>query len=143
MNTTSDDSARRAYWAEQMQLGYELVQRVLPFEVRECGEGFASIPAAAESAGIEMLFSTTKIAGELDRIYFMRESLVPDVMAVGREMNARGWILKIEDGYRSLEMQRQLVPVQRHDAGSAFVNVKIPSVRHRELGSCAFLFELC
>jgi hypothetical protein len=48
----SDDSARRAYWAEQMQLGYDLIQVVLPFEVRDCGEGFTSIPAAAEAAGI-------------------------------------------------------------------------------------------
>lgn len=107
--TTSDDSTRRAYWAEQMQLGYELIQRTLPFEVRECGEGFASIPNAAEVAGVEMLFSDSKIAGDIDRVFFMRETLVKKVIDIGRDMNARGWILKIEDGYRSMEMQRQLV----------------------------------
>lgn len=105
----SDDAARRAYWAEQMELGYALIQKVLPFKVEECGEGFASIPDAAESAGIEMLFSTSKIAGNLDRVFFMRESLVKHVLDVGREMNERGWILKIEDGFRTLEMQGQLV----------------------------------
>jgi D-alanyl-D-alanine dipeptidase len=109
MIKSTDDAARRAYWAEQMQLGYELVQRVLPFEVRECGEGFASLEGSADEAGVEMLFSSSKIAGELDRVYFMREKLVEKVMAAGREMNERGWILKIEDGYRSLEMQGQLV----------------------------------
>ena len=109
MNSPSDDAARRAYWAEQMQLGYDLVQKLLAFEVRECGEGFASIPNAAKAAGIEMLFSTSKIAGELDRVYFMRAGIVQDLIAIGRAMNERGWILKIEDGYRSLEMQRQLV----------------------------------
>ncbi|MFO0821265.1 MAG: M15 family metallopeptidase [Pirellulales bacterium] len=103
------EAARRAYWAEQMQAGYELVQRVLPFEVVECGEPLASIPEAADAAGVEMLFSTTKIAGELDRIFYIRQGLVDDVIAVGRAMNERGWILKIEDGYRSLEMQGQLV----------------------------------
>lgn len=107
--TNADDGARRAYWAEQMQLGYELVQKILPFEVRECGEGFSSLLDAAEEAGVEMLFSETKIAGELDRVFFIRESLVKDVMEAGRAMNERGWILKIEDGYRSLEMQGQLV----------------------------------
>lgn len=107
-NLTSDDAARRAYWAEQMELGYELVQKVLPFPVRECGEGFASLSDAAEAAGVEMLFSTSKIAGEMERVYFMRESLVGHVMAVGRAMNERGWILKIEDGYRTLEMQERL-----------------------------------
>lgn len=108
-STTADDAARRAYWAEQMQAGYELIQRVLPFPVEECGEGFASIPDAAQAAGVEMQFSTSKIAGELERVFFMRESLVRDVVAVGRKMNERGWILKIEDGFRSLQMQSCLV----------------------------------
>lgn len=104
----SSEEARRGYWAEQMEAGYELVQRVLPFEVRECGEGFASIPDAAAEAGVEMLFSTSKIAGELDRIFVIRKGLVGDVIEAGRAMNRRGWILKIEDGYRTLDMQAQL-----------------------------------
>jgi D-alanyl-D-alanine dipeptidase len=108
-SATSDDAARRAYWAEQMQAGCDMIQGLLPFEVRECGEGFASLRDAADSANIEMQFSDTKLAGEIERVYFIRESLVQDVMTIGREMNERGWILKIEDGYRSLEMQGQLV----------------------------------
>ena len=107
--SNSDETARRAYWAQQMEAGYEVVQQVLKFEVNECGEGFASLRDAAEAAGVEMLFSTSKIAGELDRVFYMRESLVKNVIAVGRAMNERGWILKIEDGYRSLEMQGRLV----------------------------------
>lgn len=107
--TRPDEAARRAYWTEQMELGYELIQKVLVFEFRECGEGFASLRDAVASSGVEMGFSDTKITGQLDRVYFMRESLVQDVITIGREMNARGWIMKIEDGYRSLEMQGQLV----------------------------------
>lgn len=106
---TPTEAARRAYWTEQMELGFQLVRRIMEFPVRECGEGFASIPDAARAAGVEMLFSDTKIAGGLDRVYFMRESLVKDVIAVGRAMNERGWILKIEDGFRSLQMQGELV----------------------------------
>jgi D-alanyl-D-alanine dipeptidase len=108
-DTPSEDAARRAYWAEQMELGYAFVQQLLAFPVQECGEPFASLPNAAAAAGVEMLFSTSKIAGDLDRVFFMRESLAADVMAIGREMNERGWVLKIEDGFRSLEMQGQLV----------------------------------
>lgn len=108
-NHANDDSARRAYWAEQMELGYAFVEKLLAFPVRECGEGFASIQDAAADAGVEMRFSTSKIAGELDRVFFMRASLVEDVMAIGRAMNERGWVLKIEDGFRSLEMQGSLV----------------------------------
>jgi len=104
-----DDTARRAYWADQMELGYAIVQQILPFPVNEGGERFASLRDAATEANVEMLFSTTKIVGELDRIFVMRESLVREVITIAREMNARGWILKIEDGFRTLEMQGHLV----------------------------------
>ena len=105
----NDVTARRAYWTEQMELGYELVQKLVAFPVNECGERFASIPEAAAAASVELLFSYSKIAGDLDRVFYMRESLVRDVVTIAREMNERGWILKIEDGFRSLDMQRQLV----------------------------------
>ncbi len=107
--TNATIASRRAYWAEQMELGYQMVQQLLAFPVNECGEPFASIPAAAQSAGVEMQFSDSKIAGDLERVFFIRESLVGDVIDIGREMNDRGWILKIEDGFRSLEMQGSLV----------------------------------
>lgn len=105
----TNDESRREYWSEQLELGYKMVEELEAFPVEECGEGFASIPAAAEEAGIEMLFSTSKIAGGLDRVFYIRESLVNDLISIGRDMNDRGWVLKIEDGFRSLEMQSQLV----------------------------------
>ena len=104
-----EDAGRRAYWAELMDLGYQFVEKLIEFPVDECGEGFASIADEAAAAGVEMLFSDTKIVDDLDRIYFMREGLVRDVVAVGRDMNERGWILKIEEGYRTQEMQTRLV----------------------------------
>ncbi len=107
--TSTDEAARRAYWADQMELGYAFVEKLLAYPVQECGEGFASIRDAAAAAGVEMLFSTSKIVNDLDRVFFMREGLVPDVIAIGRDMNERGWVLKIEEGYRSREMQTQLV----------------------------------
>jgi len=107
--STDNDEMRRTFWAEQMELGFELVQKLIAFPVEECGEPFASITEVAAEAGVEMLFSSSKIAGGLDRVFFMRESLAQEIAAVGREMNERGWILKIEDGFRSLEMQSQLV----------------------------------
>lgn len=59
--TLSDGVARRAYWAKQMESGYELVQQLLPFEVEECGEGLADIRAAAQASGVEMLFPKAKL----------------------------------------------------------------------------------
>ncbi|MAR13715.1 MAG: hypothetical protein CL681_27545 [Blastopirellula sp.] len=105
----SDETARRTYWTEQMELGYGMVEQLLSHPVDECGETFASIPEAAEAGGVEMWFSDSKIVGDLDRVFSLRESNVADIVAIGREMNERGWILKIEDGFRSLEMQGTLV----------------------------------
>lgn len=104
----SDSVARRNYWTEQLELGYQLVQQIQAWPVQESLEPFASLPAAAAAAGIEMLFSSSKIAGGLDRIHWIRRSLVPDVLAIASAMLSRGWILKIEDSYRSLEMQTRL-----------------------------------
>ena len=67
--TGSDQNARRAYWTEQMELGYEMVEQLLTHPVEECGETFASIPAAVQDAGVEMLFSDSKIVGNLDRVF--------------------------------------------------------------------------
>ena len=109
MNPDANEKERRAYWAEQMEEGYAMVEKLLAFPVEECGEPFANLPEAAEAAGVEMEFSDTKIAGDLDRVYFLRRGLVDEVVAIGRDMNERGWVLKIEEGFRTLEMQRQLV----------------------------------
>ncbi len=109
MTKSIDDAERRAYWTEQMELGYEMVEQLMAFPVDECGEGFGSIPEAAQAAGVEVLFSKTKIAGDLDRVFFLRESLLDDVIAIARQMRERGWILKIEEGFRSVEMQGALV----------------------------------
>ncbi|MCH2201439.1 MAG: hypothetical protein MK102_05695 [Fuerstiella sp.] len=105
---SNDDDARRKYWSEQLEAGSELVQQLISFPVIECNEGFGCIRAAAEAADVEMLFAATKIGRNLDRIFSIRESLVDDVIAIGRDMNRQGWILKIEDGYRTLEMQTVL-----------------------------------
>jgi len=44
MTEQTDDGARRAYWTEQMDRGYDLVDQLLTFLVDECYESFAPIP---------------------------------------------------------------------------------------------------
>lgn len=103
-----DEDARRSFWTEHMERSHHLLQAMTEYPTTESGEGFASIPDAAEAAGIEMLFSTSKIAGDLDRIFFIRASLIPDLLAIAGDMRRRGWLLKIEDGYRTQQMQTEL-----------------------------------
>jgi len=103
-----DEAARVAFWIEYMEQSYALAEAIIRHPLQESGEGFASIPAAAEAAGVEMHFSFTRLAGQFERLFFIRERLIPDLMAIARDMNARGWILKIEDGYRTRQMQTAL-----------------------------------
>ena len=101
-----DEDARRAYWAEQMEAAYDFMMKMLEYPVAECGEPLAPLPDAAASAGVTVHFSDTKIAGRYDHLFYLREGLIEPFIAVAREMNERGWILKVEDGYRTTEMQR-------------------------------------
>lgn len=105
---SNDEAARVAYWIESMERSYALAEAIMRHPLAECGERFAAIPEAAMDARVEMLFSTTRLAGRFERVFSVRASLVPDLIAIAREMNERGWIMKIEDGYRTWQMQTAL-----------------------------------
>jgi D-alanyl-D-alanine dipeptidase len=103
-----NEEQRRQFWTEHMERSHELLDSMAAYEVRESGEGMDPIREAADADGVEILFSETKIAGRLDRIFYIRKGLMPDLMAIAREMNERGWILKIEESFRTREMQTEL-----------------------------------
>lgn len=108
MTNQNDQAARRAFWTQQMDTAYEFMAQMRTYPVQECGENLRSMPEAASNAGVEVTFSTSKIAGDLDRVFFLRAGLIPNFIAAARAMNERGWILRIEDGFRTLEMQTAL-----------------------------------
>jgi D-alanyl-D-alanine dipeptidase len=103
-----DEAARVAFWTEYMERSYALAEAIMRHPLAESHERLASIRDALEDAHLDVLFSTTKLAGQFERLFFIRESLIPDLVAIARAMNERGWILKIEDGYRTSEMQTAL-----------------------------------
>jgi D-alanyl-D-alanine dipeptidase len=102
----TDEALRIAYWRHTMDQGRRFIDRMMEYPVRESGEPLASIEEAARNAGVEMEFSTTPIVGTLPRIFELRVGLIDPLMAAAREMNARGWVLRLEDGFRTAEMQR-------------------------------------
>lgn len=104
----SDDTQRRSYWCQQMDEAYGFMQRMRDYPVEECGEPFADLRSAVSDAGVIVLFSDTRVVDDFNRIYWLRASLVGDLVAAARTMNQRGWVLKFEDGYRSVEIQRRL-----------------------------------
>lgn len=103
----SDDD-RRAYWAAQMDEADAFMRKIQTAPVGECGEPMLPLIPAVQAAGVEVVFSDKPHSEGLPRLFYLRQGLVPRFLAAAREMNDRGWILKVEDGYRTLTMQRGL-----------------------------------
>lgn len=106
--TNEQDTARRAYWAKLMDEAFAFMEAMRSYPVEECGEGFISLRDAVAGSDVEVEFSTSKIALDLDRMFYLRAGLIEGFLGAAREMNQRGWVLKVEDGFRSLEMQANL-----------------------------------
>ena len=103
-----DERDRREYWTQSMEQAYAFMQTQLAHPVAECGQGMASLPAAAEDAGVEVTFSDRPHADGLPRCFFLREGLIGSFVDLAREMNESGWVLHVEDAFRSRAMQRAL-----------------------------------
>lgn len=103
-----DDLARRAYWCQQMELAVVFVEKMLNWPVEESMEPFVSLPDAAKEAGVEVTFSTKPHSLGLPRRYFLRQGQIPGFIGAARDMNKRGWVMHVEDGYRSTTMQKYI-----------------------------------
>ena len=104
----SNADARRAYWTEQLEAARDFMLRAARQPVAECGESLVDLPEAAQAAGVRVRFSESPHVLGLPRIHRLRAGLVPGFLAAAAAMNRRGWILHVEDGYRTREMQRHL-----------------------------------
>ncbi len=102
----ADEGAKRSYWTRQMDDAYDFMLAVQEHPVRECGEPLASLRDAVESSGVQVLFSDLPHVRGLPRLFFLRKGLLNDFLAAAIEMNSRGWVLKIEDAFRTREMQK-------------------------------------
>ncbi len=106
--TTTDDqhrlAAARAYWTGQMELAFDFMEMMRFYPLKESGEAMVSIPDALD--GLKVEYSSSPTDNRYPQIYFIRIGLRQSLRRVAQEMNDRGWILKIEDGYRSPAMQR-------------------------------------
>jgi len=103
-----NEEARREYWIKQMESAYGFMDKMLEYPVEECGESLVSLSESARTEGVAIEFSDTRIAGIHERIFYLRSGLVEDFIAASREMNDRGWTLRVEDGFRSRAMQRDI-----------------------------------
>lgn len=91
-----------------MEAATQFMEQVLATPVQECGEGMASLPAAVRSEGVEVVFSDAPFPGGFERQFYLRQGLIDSFIGVCRDMNQRGWLLKVDDAYRSVAMQTAL-----------------------------------
>ncbi|UCG00107.1 MAG: hypothetical protein JSV89_11335 [Spirochaetaceae bacterium] len=108
MSSARRESEARRYWIEQMEAAASFMERILDTPSQECGEQLVSLREAVRQSGMEVLFSESPLAGRLDRQFYLREGLIESFLQAAGRIYARGWILKIEDAYRSSAMQRAL-----------------------------------
>jgi D-alanyl-D-alanine dipeptidase len=103
-----DDRERRRYWIEVMERAARFMEEIRSYPVEECGESLGSLRDAVRDAGVEVEFAESKIGGIYDRQFYLRKGLLPAFLGAAGEMNGRGWMMRVEDAYRTMEIQRAL-----------------------------------
>ena len=103
------DAQQRQYWAEQFDAAYHFMfEDILPYPVTECSESLVSLQEVAKNACVEVLFSTLPHVHGLPRLFYLREGQIKGFLAAASAMNKRGWVMQVEDGFRTAEMQKYL-----------------------------------
>ncbi|MFA6290250.1 MAG: M15 family metallopeptidase [Victivallales bacterium] len=105
----NNDSERREYWMRMLDKADAFMQAVTDYPVKECREPMVSLEEAARAEKVEVVFSDLPHMHGLSRLFYLRTGLIGQFLAVAREMNERGWMLKVEEGYRTMEMQKSLL----------------------------------
>lgn len=91
-----------------MDEAYEFMMRALEAPVDECREPLASLEKVVAERDVKVLFSQSDIVPGMKRQFYLRKNLIPSFLNAARELNNRGWMLIVEDGYRTTTMQKKL-----------------------------------
>jgi hypothetical protein len=109
MPPADSDPRHRSYWTEQFDAAYRFMfEAILPYPVAECGEPLVPLQQAAEAADVQVQFSSTAHVRGLPRLFYLRDGQIPGFIGAAAEMNDRGWVMRVEDGFRTSEMQKYL-----------------------------------
>lgn len=103
-----DETARRSYWAKQLDEAHAFMMAGMDCPVAECGERLVSLPDAAREACVEVAFSERPHVHALPRMFFLREGQIAGFVEAARRLNRRGWVMRVEDGYRTRTMQKDV-----------------------------------
>lgn len=102
------EEMERVYWSGKMEEAYAFMMRVQQFRLSDCGEVMVDLREAVADAGVEVWFSDAPFAQTMKRLFYLRCGLIQKFLAAASEMNQRGWVMKVEDAYRTPEMQKAL-----------------------------------
>lgn len=102
----ADEHLRRRYWRDEMDAAWRFMLAIQDYPVVECGEPLVHLPDAAAAAGVTVQFSPLPHVRGLPRLFRLRAGLVEDFLEAAAAMNRRGWALRVEDAYRTREMQK-------------------------------------
>jgi D-alanyl-D-alanine dipeptidase len=103
-----DEELRRAFWKEQMEAADVFMMKIKKYPVTECGEPLISLRTVVERAVIEVEFAGRKAVNDYGRLFYLREGLIGNFIGLAGEMNRRGWVLRVEDAYRTKNIQKHL-----------------------------------
>lgn len=106
--SSTEDRSRRAYWVAEMDKAFNFMQAIREYPVDECLEPMLSLVDAARTAGVDVSFSAKPHVKGLPRLFWLREGLIDSFIACAKEMNDHGWVIQVEDGFRTMQMQKSL-----------------------------------
>ena len=104
----TNEENRRDYWRETMEAGYDFMMQIMDYPVRECLESLVSLPEVLKGTGIEVRFSRRQLTKAQLPIFRLRSGLIKNFLSMAEAMNRQDWVLRVEEAYRTREMQNPL-----------------------------------
>ena len=95
-----------SYLSGRLDEAYDFMMQVMKQPVAECGEPLVRLEQAAIAGGVHVEFSSKPHALGKPRLHLLRQGQISSFLQAAAEMNSRGWVMRIEDGYRNCIMQK-------------------------------------
>ena len=95
-----------SFLASNLDDAYEFMMRVMEHPVVDCGEPLVSLERVTRESGVNVEFSSTLHVLGKSRLHLLRQGQICSFLQAAAEMNNRGWVMRVEDGYRDRIMQK-------------------------------------
>ncbi|MCM8814472.1 MAG: hypothetical protein NC937_00295 [Candidatus Omnitrophica bacterium] len=102
------NSKKREYWTQQMEKGYRFMQKIMCYPVKENMEKLVDLQQAVKKSGVYVKFSSVARSTVSKPIFRIREGIVDSFLAAAEKMNKNGFLIKVEDAFRTRQMQNPL-----------------------------------